>query len=191
MIDVLGFDESFQAKLSLVAYALTLVGMFWLRRFMAEKSIATIVIVLSVAGAILAMPNIGMFYGLHHWTAAHTAGVVDARFIALIDTALESPLGQIAMIPMLVWIANSAPANLTLTYYASTGAPIVKALVVPANTRHTVLVFNSTEGVGPGVSPLGVVISSDLGVMVEKPAYNSTTPGYGATDTQGVSPSTF
>jgi outer membrane protein assembly factor BamB len=86
---------------------------------------------------------------------------------------------------------NSAAANLTLTYYESTGAPIVKAFVVPANSRHTVLVFGTAEGVGAGVSPLGVVLSSDLGVMVEKPTYNSTTPGYGATDTQGVSPATF
>src|SRR5205085_4160153 len=82
MIDVLKFDESFQAKLSLVGYALTLVGMFALRRFMAQKSIAAIVVFLSVAGAALAAPSIGMFYGLHHWTAAHTGGVVDARFIA-------------------------------------------------------------------------------------------------------------
>ena len=86
---------------------------------------------------------------------------------------------------------NSAPANLLLTYYESAGPPIVRAIVVPANTRHTVLVFNSAEGVGPGVSPLGLVITSDLGVMVEKPTYNSTTPSYGATDTQGVSPAAF
>lgn len=50
----------------------------------------------------------GMYYGLHQWTAQLTNGMVDARFIALLDTALESPLGQIAMIPMLAWIANSA-----------------------------------------------------------------------------------
>jgi hypothetical protein len=43
---------------------------------------------------------------------------VDARFIALVDTALESPLGQIAMVPMLAWIANSAPASLKATYFA-------------------------------------------------------------------------
>jgi hypothetical protein len=43
---------------------------------------------------------------------------VDARFIALVDTALESPLGQIAMIPMLAWIANSAPAQLKATFFA-------------------------------------------------------------------------
>jgi hypothetical protein len=43
---------------------------------------------------------------------------VDARFIAVIDTALESPLGQIAMIPMLAWIANSAPEKLKATFFA-------------------------------------------------------------------------
>jgi hypothetical protein len=118
MIDVLKFDESFLAKLSLVAYALTLAGMFAFRRFMAEKSIPTIVVVLTLAGGALSLPNIGMYYGLHHWTAAHTGGIVDARMIALIDTALESPLGQIAMIPMLAWIANSAPVNLKATYFA-------------------------------------------------------------------------
>ena len=118
MIDVLKFDEAFLAKLSLVAYVLTLAGMFAFRRFMAEKPIATILVFLTLAGTLLATPNIGMFYGLHEWTAARSGGVVDARMIALIDTALESPLGQIAMIPMLAWIANSAPAKLKATYFA-------------------------------------------------------------------------
>jgi hypothetical protein len=118
MIDVLRFDQGFFAQLQLVTYALTLAGMFALRRFMAEHSIATIVVVLSIVGAVLTLPTIGMFYGLHEWTAARTGGVVDARLIALVDTALASPLGQIAMIPMLAWIANSAPANLKATYFA-------------------------------------------------------------------------
>jgi hypothetical protein len=118
MIDALKFDEAFLAKLSLLTYVLTLVGMFALRRFMAEHSIAVIVIVLSVAAALLALPTIGMFYGLHHWTAARTGGVIDARVIMMFNTALESPLGQIAMIPMLAWIAASAPAHLKATYFA-------------------------------------------------------------------------
>ena len=117
-IDVLRFDEGFFARLQLVAYALTLVGMFVFRRYMAEKPISTIIVMLSAVGATLSLPNIGMYYGLHEWTARHTGGVVDQRFIALIDTALESPLGQIAMIPMLAWIANSAPANMKATYFA-------------------------------------------------------------------------
>ena len=118
MIDVLKFDEGFLAQLSLVTYALTLAGMFALRRFMAEHSIAAIVVILSVAAALLSAPMVGMFYGLHEWTAARTGGLIDARAIALINTALESPLGQIAMIPMLAWIANSAPAHLKATYFA-------------------------------------------------------------------------
>jgi hypothetical protein len=118
MIDELGFDQQFLSVLSLIGATLTLAGMFIFRRFMAERSIAYVVGALTIAAFVLAMPIVGMYYGLHEWTAARTAGVVDARFIALVDTALESPLGQIAMIPMLAWIANSAPANLKATFFA-------------------------------------------------------------------------
>ncbi|MBL8394623.1 MAG: hypothetical protein JNK99_07730 [Candidatus Accumulibacter sp.] len=118
MIDALDFDQSFLAKLSLIASLLTLLGLFLFRRFIGEHSIAYIVGFLTLAGTLLSLPTLGMYYGLHEWTAAHTGAVVDARFIALIDTALESPLGQISMVPMLAWIANSAPANLKATYFA-------------------------------------------------------------------------
>jgi hypothetical protein len=118
MIDVLGFDQRFLAVLSLIGSMLTLIGMFVFRRFMAERSIAYVVGALTVAGMMLSLPIIGLYYGLHHVTAAMTGGVVDARFIVIVNTALESPLGQIAMIPMLAWIANSAPANLKATYFA-------------------------------------------------------------------------
>jgi BT1 family len=92
--------------------------MFIFRRFMADHSIAYIVGFLTLLGALLSLPIIGMYYGLHEWTAARTGGVVDARFIALVDTAIESPLGQVAMIPMLAWIANSAPPHLKATFFA-------------------------------------------------------------------------
>jgi len=118
MIDMLGFDQQFLSVLSLIASALTLIGMFIFRRFMAERSIAYVVGFLTVVGTALSLPIVGMFFGLHHWTMALTGGVVDARFIALVNTALESPLGQIAMIPMLAWIARSAPSNLKATYFA-------------------------------------------------------------------------
>jgi hypothetical protein len=118
MIDKLGFDQHFLSILSLIGSTLTLAGMFVFRRFMAERSIAYVVGFLTVVGTILSLPIVSMYYGLHEWTARMTGGIVDARFIALIDTALESPLGQISMIPMLAWIANSAPANLKATYFA-------------------------------------------------------------------------
>ena len=118
MIDHLRFDQQFLSVLSLIGSTLTLVGMFVFRRFMAERSIAYVVGFLTVIGTILSLPIVSMFYGLHEWTARMTGGIVDARFIALVDTALESPLGQISMIPMLVWIANSAPAHLKATFFA-------------------------------------------------------------------------
>ena len=118
MIDELGFDQPFFSVLSLIGSTLALAGMFVFRRFMSSRSIFYVVGSLTVLGTLLSLPTLGMSYGLHQWTAAHTGGVIDARFIALVDTALESPLGQISMIPMLVWIANSAPPHLKATYFA-------------------------------------------------------------------------
>jgi MFS family permease len=118
MIDELKFDQRFLAVLSLIASVLTLFGMFLFRRFMAVRSIAYVVGFLTLVGVVLSLPIVGLYYGLHHWTAALTGGMVDARFIVIVNTALESPLGQIAMIPMLAWIANSAPQNLKATYFA-------------------------------------------------------------------------
>lgn len=118
MIDVLGFDQQFLSELSLLTSALTLFGMFIFRRYMAEHSISDIIVFLTITLTVLSLPSLAMYYGFHHWTASVTGGVVDARFIALVDTALESPLGQVAMIPMLAWIANSAPARLKATFFA-------------------------------------------------------------------------
>ena len=118
MIDELAFNQQFLAVLSLIGSVLTLFGMFIFRRFMAERSIAYVIVFLTIASSLLYLPIAGMFYGLHQVTASLTGGIVDAHFIAVVDTALESPLGQIAMIPMLAWIANSAPANLKATFFA-------------------------------------------------------------------------
>ena len=117
-IDELGFDQQFLSILSFIASGLAIVGMVVLRPFMASKPIATIIAILAVAGALLSLPNIGLYYGLHEWTSPLTGGVVDARFIAVIDAAAESPLSQVAMIPMLAWIARTAPANLKATFFA-------------------------------------------------------------------------
>ena len=114
----LHFDQRFLAVLSLIGSGLTLAGMFVLRPLMATRSLAHVVALLTIAGGLLSLPNIGLYFGIQHWTAGWTGGVVDARFIALVDTTLELPLGQIAMIPMLAWIAKNAPADLKATFFA-------------------------------------------------------------------------
>ena len=117
-IDVLGYDQHFQAILSFISYSLTLAGLLVLRGWVAHQSVQSTIVWLSIVQFVLALPNIGMSLGLHHWTASVTGGVVDARFIGIADTALESPLAQIAMIPMLAWIAQTAPLHLKATYFA-------------------------------------------------------------------------
>ena len=169
VIDALGFDQQFMAMLGLIASTLTLASLFIFRRFMAEHSIAYVVGVLTVIGAILSLPNIGMYYGLHEWTAAQTNGVVDARFIALIDTALESPLGQIAMIPMLAWIANSAPEKLKATFFAVMASFTNLALsAAQLGTKYLNRIFSVTREVKDPAT--GQVITpadySELGVLL-------------------------
>ena len=117
-IDVLLFDEQFLSILAAISSALTLLGIILLRPLVAHYSIARIIVVLSLIGGCLFLPSIGMYYGLHQWTAGLTGGVVDARFIAILNTALESPLGQISMIPLLAWIAKNAPDELKATFFA-------------------------------------------------------------------------
>ena len=118
MIDALQFDEHFLSMLELIGSTLTLFGIFIFRRFMAERSIAYVIGFLTVCSVVLSAPTIGMFYGLHQWLSALTDGAIGARTLMLVNTTLTSPLGQVAMIPMLAWIARSAPVNLKATYFA-------------------------------------------------------------------------
>jgi hypothetical protein len=153
MIDELSFDQHFLSVLSLIGSALTLAGMFLFRRFMAERSIAYVVGFLTLAGFVLAIPIVGLYYGLHHWTAAMTGGIVDARTIVIVDTTLESPLGQISMIPMLAWIANSAPANLKATYFAVMASFTNLALSLSQlGTKYLNEIFIVTREIRDGVS---------------------------------------
>ncbi|MBN1607648.1 MAG: hypothetical protein JW940_13505 [Polyangiaceae bacterium] len=180
MIDQLGFDEHFQSQLSLIGSGLTLAGLFIFRRFMAERSITHVVLVLTVCEFLLALPITGMYYGLHQWTAAHTGGVVDARFIAIVDTTLESPLGQVSMVPMLAWIANSAPSRLKATYFAVMASFANLSLsLAQLGTKYLNQVFVVTREVrdhatgklveAANYSELGTLFVTQLGLMLLLP----------------------
>ena len=148
VIDVLGFDQRFLSVLTLITSCLALAGMVLLRPYVATRTIAEVVAVLTIAGGILMLPNIGLYYGLHEWTAPRTGGVVDARFIAILDTAIESPLGQIAMIPMLAWIAQYAPPHLKATFFAVMASFTNLALSASnLGTKYLNLIFEVTREV--------------------------------------------
>ncbi len=168
-IDVLDFDQQFFSLLSLIASALTLVGIVIFRPFMAKNSIAKIIVVLSIVGSILFLPSVGMYYGFHNWTSSLTNGIVDARFIAIVNTALESPLGQVSMIPLLAWIAKNAPAHLKATFFAVFASFTNLALSANAlGTKYLNEIFIITRSVKDKVTEaiLSTADYSELGVLL-------------------------
>jgi hypothetical protein len=168
MIDGLRFDPAFFARLSLISSGLTLVGLFAFRTLMAERSIVYIVSLLTIAGTVLALPIVGMYYGLHEWTAAATGGLVDARIIVLVDTVIESPLGQIAMVPMLAWVARSAPDRLKATYFAVMASFTNLALsLAQLGTKYLNQIFTVTREVKDAAGAVTVAADySELGYLL-------------------------
>jgi hypothetical protein len=168
-IDILNFNEQFFSVLSLLASVLTLLGIILFRPFMARNSIARIMVILSIAGSILFLPSIGMYYGLHEWTAAITGGIVDAKFIAIINTAVESPLGQVSMIPLLAWIAKNAPANMKATFFAVFASFTNLALSASSlGTKYLNQIFVVTREVRDKITSQVVTTAdySELGILI-------------------------
>ncbi len=158
-IDQLFFNEHFISILTLLSSVLALIGIIVLRPFMSNNSIPKIIIILSVASSILFLPSVGMYYGLHEWTSSFTNGVVDAKFIAVINTSIESPLAQVSMIPLLVWIAKNAPAQMKATFFAVFASFTNLALSASAlTTKYLNQIFVVTREVKDKLT--GEVISS-------------------------------
>ena len=92
-------------------------------------------------------------------------------------------------------IQNPSPttaAKVHITYYAASQTFPRDAVTVNPNTRLTVPIFSASPGaLGPGYTAVGIVILSELPVLVEKPTYSANSDTYGATDTLGYSPPNF
>ncbi len=111
-IDVLGFDEAFFAKLSMIGGGIALLGMWFSAKFIIDKSISKVLIFLTVIGTILSMPLLALYYNLHTFLG------IDARTVALVDTALASPFDYIAGVLMLTLVAIYAPEGKKGTWFA-------------------------------------------------------------------------
>ena len=111
-IDKLGFDEAFFAKLSMIGGAIALAGMWVSAKFIVNRSIGGVLIFLTIIGTILSLPLLGMYYGLHEQLG------LDARVVAIVDTALASPFDYIAGVLMLTLVAIYAPEGKKGTWFA-------------------------------------------------------------------------
>jgi MFS family permease len=135
-IDVLHFSKAFFGTLAQIGTGLAILGMWFLAKWITEKPVGQVMLLLTVTGFILSLPIISLYHGLHLWTQEHFG--FGAHTIALVDTALASPLSQLSMIPMLRLIAIHAPRGNAATWFAlmaslmnlalSTGALVSKWL---------------------------------------------------------------
>lgn len=119
-IEALRFTEDFMGTLGQIGSIVGLFGLFFLRPMMAKKSLTYIFVFLTFLYSFFLLPTLGLVYGMHKWLAAIIGSdpYQIARTIALIDTVAVSPFGQLAMVPMLAWIAKEAPAKYKATYFA-------------------------------------------------------------------------
>jgi MFS family permease len=111
-IDRLGFDQQFLGVLAQVSSILSLVGLLVFRKTIVERPVSFTLFWVVLAGTILYLPSIGLFYGANEWFG------LSPRMFAFIDTTISAPLAQLTMVPMLVLIAKSATPGAEATTFA-------------------------------------------------------------------------
>jgi len=111
-IDVLKFDESFFAKLAMIGGGIALAGLWFAAKFIIDRSIGKVLIFLTLMSTVLSLPILAMYYNIH------TMLGLDARTVALVDTALASPFDYIAGVLMLTLVAVYAPEGKKGTWFA-------------------------------------------------------------------------
>ena len=101
--------------LAQVSAVLSLVGLIVFRKPITHRPVSYTLFWVTVAGAVLYLPTIGLFYGVNEWFG------VSPRTFAFIDTTISAPLGQLSMVPMLALIARRAPRGAEATMFADHG----------------------------------------------------------------------
>ncbi len=126
-IDILGFDEAFFGVLGQTGAAIGLVATWLLSDSITRRPIANVLLILTVLGGLMSLPDLVLVFGGYEWTQAHLG--FGARTIALIDTAAQSPLAQLSMIPLLTLIAIYAPPSKRALWFALMASFMNLALV--------------------------------------------------------------
>jgi hypothetical protein len=111
-IDRLGFDQEFLGVLAQVSSVLSLVGLIVFRKPITRRPVSHTLFWVTIAGAVLYLPTIGLFYGANEWLG------LSPRAFAFIDTTISAPLSQLSMVPMLALIARTAPRGAEATMFA-------------------------------------------------------------------------
>lgn len=163
-LDVLKFDEAFYGTLRQTAALLGIVVMWFFSKQLTEYSVKWTLFWLAVAGTILSLPNVGLYYGLADWTQSQFG--FGARTIALIDAATSSPFAQLSMIPLLTLIAFYAPKGRRATWFALMSSLMNLALVAgQLQTKYLNQIFTVQRGDYGELGWLLIVVTA-LGLII-------------------------
>jgi hypothetical protein len=122
VIDELGFDQTFFGWLGQVGSLTAVLVLWFFSDFITKRPVRQILLFLVVMDAIIALPELFVYYGFHE-----TLGL-SAKTVFLFDTAIEDPLVNISMIPVLATIAYFAPVGNRGTWFAI-GASIMNLAI--------------------------------------------------------------
>jgi hypothetical protein len=154
-IDHLKFDERFLGLLGQISAVLSVVGLLLFKKPISTKPVSWTLFWVTVAGTILYLPSIGLFYGLHEWLG------VSARTFAVVDTTISAPLAQLAMVPMLILIARSARPGAEATTFAVMASLMNLALSASQLfTRYVNDVFAVTQADYSNLGRLMIVVGA-------------------------------
>lgn len=165
-LDVLKFDEAFYGTLRQTAALLGIVVLWMFSKQITEYPVKWTLLWLAVAGTLLSLPNLGLYYGLADWTQTNFG--FGARTIALIDAATSSPFAQLSMVPLLTLIAYYAPPGHRATWFALMASLMNLALVAgQLQTKYLNQIFTVGRGdYGELGILLGVVLTMGLLIPV-------------------------
>jgi hypothetical protein len=163
-MDELKFDEEFFGVLGQIGTAIGLVSLWLLSDVITRQPVVRILLVLTVLGTVLALPNLALVHRFDLWTEAVLG--FGARTIAIIDTAASSPLAQVSMVPLLTLVAVYAPPGHRATWFALMASFMNMALVAgQLGTKYLNMLMPITRG-GYAMLPALTWTSVLLGLVV-------------------------
>ncbi len=160
-IDVLKFDEPFFGTLAQIGAAVALAGMWVSSKYIIEQSITKVLVFLTVLGFFLSLPTLGLYYGVHTYLG------IDARTVALVDTAVASPFAYISGVLMLTLVAIYAPTGNRGTWFALMASLMNIALSAAGLlTKYLNQWFEVTREVKDGVMVVTQANYDNLGILL-------------------------
>jgi BT1 family protein len=163
-LDVLKFDEAFYGILGQTGAVIAIIAMWFLAKQITEYSVARVLLWIAIAGTILSLPSIGLYYGLHEWTERMFG--FGARTIAVVDVVATSPFAQLSIIPLLTLTAYYAPAGHRATWFALMASLMNLALVAgQLQTKYLNAIFPVERGQYDELGVLLIIVTL-IGLIV-------------------------